>query len=85
LIQQIQRLGAIRELSLLNLDNYEDALQNLQKSIDLDSRDENIWFGKGMCLFKLGKLNEALSCMNKSIEVHSKANTGGNENLGETT
>ena len=64
----------VQGVTLLNSGKYEDALQNLQKSIDLNPTDEYIWYGKGISLFRLEKLNEALSCINKSLEINPKAN-----------
>jgi len=56
-------------LSLLNLGKYQEALSCCSRSLELDARYANAWFGKGISLLNLGKYQEAIVCYNRAIEL----------------
>jgi tetratricopeptide (TPR) repeat protein len=56
---------------LLNLGQYEEAIECYNKVIELDDKKIPAYDNKGCALFKLGRNNEAIECFNKAIEYKS--------------
>jgi tetratricopeptide (TPR) repeat protein len=54
---------------LMNQDRYEEALQALEKSIDINPGNTEVWRNKGVALYFLGRYEEAISATEKAIEV----------------
>jgi len=48
---------------------YDDALNLFQKAILLNQNDPDLWNLKGITLRSLGRYNEAIECINKSLEI----------------
>lgn len=54
---------------LMNQDRYEDALQALEKSIDINPGNSEVWRNKGVALYFLDRYEEAIQATEKAIEV----------------
>jgi len=54
---------------LQNQDRWEEALQALEKSIELDPDNTEVWRNKGVTLYFLGRYEEAIQATEKAIEV----------------
>ena len=48
---------------------YDNALNSFQKAISLNQNDPDLWNLKGIALRSLGRYNEAIECINKSLEI----------------
>ena len=53
---------------LLLLDNYEEALKNFDKAIELDQNQGWYYKYKGFSEYRLGNYNESIKVFNKIIE-----------------
>ncbi|GHT04510.1 hypothetical protein AGMMS49525_10950 [Bacteroidia bacterium] len=53
------------------LSDYSGALEDFDKSIDLDPNDKNVWFWKAECLFELKRYTEAINAYDKATELDS--------------
>jgi hypothetical protein len=49
---------------------YDSALADFNKAIELDPRSSTAWVGRGIALEGLGKYKEALEAYNKSLEIN---------------
>ncbi len=56
--------------SLILLGRYDEALQAIDKALDLNPRNEVAWLNKGNALTKMGRLLDALRCFNAAIKVN---------------
>ena len=54
---------------LMNQDRYEEALQALTKSIELNPSNTEVWRNKGVALYFLGRYDEAIQATEKAIEI----------------
>jgi hypothetical protein len=54
---------------LMNQDRYEEALQALEKSIDINPGNSEVWRNKGVALYFLDRYEEAISATEKAIEL----------------
>ena len=52
--------------------NYLNAFMAADKSIELDPQQDLAWLIKGEAAIKLGKKNEAIHCLSKSLDINSK-------------
>jgi tetratricopeptide (TPR) repeat protein len=50
-------------------DRYEEALQALDKSIEQNPNNTEVWRNKGVALYFLGRYEEAIWATEKAIEV----------------
>ncbi len=55
-----------------NLDKYAKALEELEKSLEINPQDADIWRYIGAALYKLGKYEEALEAFDRSLEINPK-------------
>jgi tetratricopeptide (TPR) repeat protein len=60
-----------RVISLINSEQYCDAIDYLNKIINIKINDSNVWFMKGSCLYKIRQYEKAIDCYNKVIELNS--------------
>jgi lysozyme len=60
---------AQRAYDLQNQNRWEEALQALEKSIELDPDDTEVWRNKGVTLYFLGRYDEAIQATEKAIEI----------------
>ena len=56
--------------SLVLLGRYEEALQAIDKALDLNPHNEVAWVNKGNALTKMGRLADALRCFNAALKVN---------------
>ena len=49
--------------------DYEKAIENYDKAIELNPTDEGAWYNKGWSLEKLGRKDEAELCFQKAKEL----------------
>lgn len=61
-----------RGLSLYELDEYEESLEEFGKGLEINPRDADIWGYKGAALYMLGRYEEALQAFDKSLELNPK-------------
>lgn len=61
-----------RGLSLYELDEYEEALEEFGKALEISPTDAGIWGYKGSVLYRLGRYEEALEAFNRSLEIDPK-------------
>lgn len=61
-----------RGLSLYELDEYEEALKEFGKGLEINPKDAVIWGYKGAALYILGRYEEALEAFDKSLEINPK-------------
>lgn len=61
-----------RGLSLYELDEYEEALEEFGKGLEINPQDANIWGYKGAALYRLGRYEEALEALDKSLGINPK-------------
>lgn len=55
--------------------SYEQAIQEYNKAIDIDTERFEAWSGKGDAFMKMGKFEDALKAYEKSIELNPTART----------
>lgn len=61
-----------RGLSLYELDEYEEALEEFGKGLEINPQDARIWGYKGVVLYRLGRYKEALEAFDKSLGINPK-------------
>ena len=49
--------------------NWQLAIDALTSALGLSDRSSALWFGKGQCLMRLGRLNEALQAFDRSVDI----------------
>lgn len=54
---------------------YESAIRECQVVVDRVPHHFGAWNGMGMCLFHLGRLEEAITCFQKALEIQPYAET----------
>lgn len=59
-----------KSLSLAAMDEFEEALETINKAIEFDADDDSYWNDKGNFLAKLGNSDEAQRCFDKAIELN---------------
>ena len=69
--------------SLILLGRYDEALQAIDKALDLNPRNEVAWLNKGNALTKMGRLIDALRCFNAALKVNLRYEVAWN-NKGNT-
>ncbi|HOC83844.1 MAG TPA: tetratricopeptide repeat protein [Methanoculleus sp.] len=52
------------------LGQYEQAIANYDRALELDPYHADAWFNKGMSLRSIGRNIEAVQCIEKSIELY---------------
>ena len=52
-----------------SLRRYEEAIGYYNKSLEIDSRNANVWNNKGNALSKLGRSVEAIECYDKALTL----------------
>ncbi|MEA5549460.1 tetratricopeptide repeat protein [Anabaena cylindrica UHCC 0172] len=57
--------------TFLQIEHYEQALLNLDKSIELDPNYKEIWFFRGYVMDKIEQYDEAINSYNMAIEIDS--------------
>ena len=53
-------------------DNYIDAIKCFDEALKIDLRDADAWFGKGVVLYKQGKIDEAIKAYDEVIKIDPK-------------
>lgn len=66
----IARGLARRGTALVNLGRTDEALQSLNRALEMDPDDLAAWIGKGNVLTQMGQLDEALFCFDKAIDLN---------------
>ncbi|MGD1943023.1 MAG: substrate-binding domain-containing protein [Leptolyngbyaceae cyanobacterium] len=66
----IARGLARRGTAFANLGRTEEALQSLNRALEMDPNEAAAWIGKGNVLVQKGQLDEALFCFDKAIELN---------------
>jgi Flp pilus assembly protein TadD len=61
--------GIPRLEPLIILERYEEAIEALDKALELDPQFAYAWYNKGVVLEKLGKSDEAQVCYDKAKEL----------------
>jgi tetratricopeptide (TPR) repeat protein len=56
--------------------NYREALESLETSIGLEPQNPDVWYSKGLALVALDRLDEALTCFEKVMELNPQDTTG---------
>ena len=56
--------------ALILLGRYEEALQAIDKALDINPRNEVAWLNKGNAFTRMGQLLDALRCFNAAIKVN---------------
>lgn len=65
-----------RDRQVYELDKYMRALEEFDKSLEINPENADIWSYKGFALYILGRYEEALEAFDKSLEINPK-----NENV----
>ena len=55
--------------SLLNLDRFDEALNTINKALEIDKTVSTCWCTKGEILQKLGRDDEAKECFAREMEI----------------
>jgi len=63
-----ETLGSIG-VALIDHELHKDALEYFERIIKIDPNDARGWGGKGFALYKLGRLEEAMSCCERALEM----------------
>ncbi|MEL6400292.1 MAG: substrate-binding domain-containing protein [Cyanobacteria bacterium J06626_4] len=66
----IARGLARRGTAFANLGRTDDALQSINRALEMDPNEAAAWIGKGNVLVQKGQLDEALFCFDKAIELN---------------
>jgi tetratricopeptide (TPR) repeat protein len=59
-------------IELSNLNEYEEAIKVLNKSIGIDPEYADAWYNKGNALYYQGKCGDAIEAYDKAIEIKPK-------------
>ena len=59
-------------LSLVNMDEYEKAVECFDKVIEMDDDFADAWHNKGLSFGNMEKYEKAVECFDKAIEIYSK-------------
>ena len=70
-------MGKIEELvqkgqSLMNDGQFDDALGFFEQALLLNQNDPDLWNNKGIALRSLGRYEESMECLNKSLEIEPR-------------
>jgi tetratricopeptide (TPR) repeat protein len=57
--------------SLYSLGRYEEALESIDKAIELDPQNTMLWHNRGITLEEMGRKEEANECYNRANEFNS--------------
>ena len=49
---------------------YYEAMKSYDKAIEINPRDSDAWYNKGITLAKLGKFDEAIKAYDKATEIN---------------
>lgn len=49
--------------------NWQLAIDALTRALGLSDRSPALWFSKGQCLMRLGRMNEALQAFDRSVDI----------------
>ena len=58
--------------SLGRLSKFDEAIKVYEKAIEINPKDSDAWYNKGVTLDSLHKPDEAIKSYNKAIEVNPK-------------
>ena len=58
--------------TLLEEGKFDDALSYFEQALALDQNNADLWNAKGTALRSLGRYQEALECINKSLEIEPR-------------
>ena len=53
----------------INLDQYNNAMESFSRAIDLDKKYSLAWSGKGVCSYRLNKLEDAIYFFDKASQL----------------
>ncbi len=59
-----------RGLSLVELENYEEAISSFDKALEIQPSSFKIWDKRGYTLVRLGRDEEAITNFNKALELN---------------
>ncbi len=54
---------------MVKLYQYEDAIINYSKALEVEPNSETVWNNKGWVLEKISNYEEAMNCYNKALEI----------------
>ena len=52
------------------MERYEEAIENYNIALELETKNEEIWNNKGYAFFMIGLYDEAIACYDRSIEIN---------------
>ena len=61
--------------ALENLDRMDEALDCYQRAVELDPKDESLWYKKGLLHSRLGDFNSAISAYDRVLDVDQSDKT----------
>jgi tetratricopeptide (TPR) repeat protein len=59
-------------ICFLSLSRFDDAMECIEKAIEIDPHHAFYWYNKGICQDRLGHLEQAIQSFDKAIELHPK-------------
>lgn len=78
-VEELNNKGA----ALNSLYRYDEAIEYLNKALQINPKHEELWFNKAASLNGLGRFMEALECCNKALKINQQ-NAFGWNNKGNT-
>ena len=57
-------------IALQNLNEFNEAIEFFNKSIEINQNDSLALYNKGICLSRLRKYEEAIKCFEKLVEIN---------------
>ena len=58
-----------KALGLAESGHYEEALDLISKGINIDANNANLWYNKGIILFKMCKYQDALNSFSQAADI----------------
>ena len=61
-----------KALGLAESGHYEEALDLISKGINIDANNANLWYNKGIILFKMCRYQDALNSFSQAADIDSE-------------
>jgi tetratricopeptide (TPR) repeat protein len=58
-----------KALGLAESEHYEEALDLISKGINIDANNANLWYNKGIILFKMCRYQDALNAFSQAADI----------------
>ena len=68
-VTTVSRVLNNKGYTLMNMGNYSEAMEYIDKALDINPKIPNIWLSKGETLRGMNKNEEALECIDKALEL----------------